>query len=251
MRASLLYNPFDLVERLAIASQRRRRRRRLRGTPAEKLLLGHLDSLEFLEMLGGNPPRVIHDIGANVGTWTCLAKSLFPDALVEAFEPLESHAEGFRKWTAPWKDVRLHAVALGPVDGEVEIEVTEFSDASSVLALTDDGRRTFDTKAAGRRKVAMAALDSLVAAGTVRLPDLIKLDVQGYEIEALKGGDRSLRSARAVICEVSFRRFYEGQPLFPDVLAYLGERGFRLHAFSPSLVPGEPLVQADALFLKP
>jgi FkbM family methyltransferase len=251
MRASLLFNPFDLVERLAIASRRRRRRRRLRGTPAEKLSLGHLDSLELLEMLGGNPPRVIHDIGANVGTWTCLAKSLYPDAAVEAFEPLESHLAGFRKWTAPWKDVRLHAVALGPRDGTVDLEVTDFSDASSVLPLAAEGRTTFGVESAGRRRVAMAALDSLVAAGTVRAPDLIKLDVQGYEIEALRGGDRSLRSARAVICEVSFRRFYEGQPLFPDVLAYLGERGFRLHAFGSSLVPAEPLVQTDALFLNP
>jgi FkbM family methyltransferase len=251
MRASLLYNPFDIVERLATASRRRRRRLRLRGTPAERLSLGHIDSLELLEMLGASPPRVIHDIGANVGTWTCLAKSLYPGAAVEAFEPLEGHLAGFRQWTAPWKDVRLHQVALGPRDGSVALEVTDFSDASSVLPLTDEGRKTFNVLPAGRRDVPMATLDGLVAAGTVRAPDLIKLDIQGYELEALRGADRSLQAARAVICEVSFRRFYEGQALFPDVLAHLGDRGYRLHAFGSSLVPGEPLAQADALFLKP
>ncbi len=251
MRASLLYNPFDLVERLATASRRRRRRLRLRGTPAERLSLGHIDSLELLEMLRENPPSVIHDIGANVGTWTCLAKSLYPDAAVEAFEPLEGHLGGFRQWTAPWGDVRLHAIALGPRDGTVAIEVTDFSDASSVLPLTPEGRKTFNVAAAGRRDVPMATLDGLVAAGKARAPDLIKLDVQGYELEVLRGAERSLQAARAVICELSFRRFYEGQALFPDVLAYLGERGFRLHAFGSSLDPGEPLSQADALFLKP
>jgi FkbM family methyltransferase len=251
MRASLLYNPFDIVERLATASRRRRRRRRLRGTPAAELSLGHLDSLELLEMLRDSPPRVIHDIGANVGTWTCLAKSLYPDAAVEAFEPLEAHLAGFRRWTGPWQDVRLHRLALGPRDGTVAIEVADFSDASSVLPLTEEGRRTFNVAPAGRREVPMATLDGLVAAGAARAPDLIKLDVQGYELEALRGAGRSLGTARAVICEVSFRRFYEGQALFPDVLAHLGEHGYRLHAFGPSLIPGEPLSQADALFLKP
>jgi FkbM family methyltransferase len=251
MRASLLYNPFDIVERLATASQRRRRRLRLRGTPASGLSLGHIDSLELLEMLRGSPPRVIHDIGANVGTWTCLAKSIYPGAAVEAFEPLEAHAPGFRRWTAPWRDVRLHAVALGPREGTVAIEVTDFSDASSVLPLTEAGRKAFGIAPAGRREVPMATLDGLVAAGAVLAPDLIKLDVQGYELEVLRGGNRSLAAARAVICEVSFRAFYERQALFPEVLSYLAERGFRLHAFGPSLVPGEPLSQADALFLRP
>jgi FkbM family methyltransferase len=251
MRASLLFNPFDIVERLATASRRRRRRRRLRGTPAEKLYLGHLDTLELLEMLCGSPPRVIHDVGANVGTWTCLAKSLYPDAAVEAFEPLQEHMAGFRQWTAPWKDVRLHLIALGPRDGTVALEVTDFSDASSVLPLADEGRRTFKIASVGHRDVPMATLDGLVAAGDVRAPDLIKLDIQGYELEALRGAQRSLEAARAVICEVSFRRFYEGQALFPEVLAHMDERGFRLHAFGQTLVPGEPLAQADALFMKP
>ncbi len=250
MRASLLFNPFDLVERLAVASRRRRRRRRLRGTPAERLSLGHLDSLELLELLAPEPPRVIHDIGANVGTWTCLAKSLYPGAAVEAFEPLEAHKGDFVRWTAPWKDVRLHSVALGPRDGSVTLEMTDFADATSVLPLTDEGRRTFNIAPAGRREVPMATLDGLVASGLVRAPDLLKLDVQGYEIEALRGGDRSLRGARAVICEVSFRRFYERQPLFAEVVAYLAERGFLLHAFGWSLNAGEPLSQADALFLR-
>jgi FkbM family methyltransferase len=168
MRASLLFNPFDLVERLAVASKRRRRRLRLRGTPAARLSLGHIDSLELLEVLLPAPPRVIHDIGANVGTWTCLAKSLFPRATVDAFEPLESHFPAFREWTRAWDDVRLHPTALGPRDGTVTLEVTDFSDASSVLSLTDEGRRTFKVAPVERREVRIATLDGLVASGEAR-----------------------------------------------------------------------------------
>jgi FkbM family methyltransferase len=251
MRASLLFNPFDALERLALASRRWRRRRRLRGTPAERLAAGHIDGLELLEMLRENPPGVIHDIGANAGTWTCLAKSIFPLAVVEAFEPLEDQRPGFTKWTAKLADVHLHQVALGPRDGTVTLEVTDFADATSVLALSAEGRRTFNVSPSGRREVPMATLDGLVASGKVRPADLIKLDIQGYELEALRGAEQCLGLARAVICEVSFRPFYEGQVLFGEILAHLGGRGFRLHAFGQSLDPGAPVAQADALFLKP
>jgi FkbM family methyltransferase len=251
MRSSLFYNPFDLVERLAIASQRRRRRRRLRGTPAAALGLGHLDSLELLELLQSAPPRVIHDIGANVGTWTCLAKSLFPDARVEAFEPLGQHEAAFRRWTAPWPgEVRLHRLALGATDGSAEMTITDFSDASSLLPLTEEGQRTFHVSPVGHETVPVATLDRLVGSGRAAAPDLLKLDVQGYELEVLRGAENCLQQARAVLCEVSFRRLYERQALSGDLFVFLEARGYALHAFGSNLRPSTPLAQVDALFLR-
>ncbi|HEY1763626.1 MAG TPA: FkbM family methyltransferase [Opitutaceae bacterium] len=250
MRASLLFNPLDAVERLALASQRWRRRRRLRGTPAADLSPGHLDSLELLELLRISPPQVIHDVGANVGTWTRLAKAIFPEAAVEAFEPLEAQGAVFSERTSNLAGVRLHPVALGPREGTVALQVTDFPDATSVLTLSEEGRRTFGVSPTEDREVRMATLDRLIAEGIVQPPDLLKLDVQGYELEVLKGGDQALRRARAVLCEVSFRSFYQGQAEFADIVAFLAARGFSLHAFGPSLVPGRPLAQADALFTR-
>jgi FkbM family methyltransferase len=251
VRLSLLYNPFDIVERLSVASQRRRRFRRLRGTPAAALSLGHIDSLELLELLQSAPPAVIYDIGANIGTWTCLAKSLFPAAQVEAFEPLAQHFEKFREWTIAWPaDVRRHACALGPAERTATMHVMDFSDASSLLALNAEGASEFKIRPTAEQSVPVFPLDVLVAREKLAPPDLIKLDVQGYELEVLRGAEASLRSARAVLCEVSFREFYAGQPLFADVLAFLRERGFALHALGECTALGAPLVQADTLFLK-
>ncbi len=251
MRASLLYNPFVLIERLAIAGRRRRRLRRLRGTPAAALSLAHLDSLELLELLAAKPPATIYDIGANVGTWTCLAKSLFPHARVEAFEPLATHFAGFAQWTAPWgQDVRLHPCALGPTEGRAIMQVMDFSDASSLLPATAAGLQEFKIKPAANQEVPVIPLDLLVAREKLPAPDLIKLDVQGYELEVLRGGEQCLQHARAVLCEVSFAKFYEGQPLFHEVVAFLGARGFSLHALGESTPLGILLVQTDALFLR-
>ena len=251
MRLSLLYNPFDLVERLAVASSRRRRFRRLRGTPAAALQLGHIDSLELLELLRPSPPAVIYDIGANIGTWTCLAKSLFPAARIEAFEPLAQNFRKFKEWTAPWSDeVRLHACALGPEERVATMHVMDFCDASSLLALNAAGADEFKIHLAAEQPVPVVPLDALVAREKLLPPDLIKLDVQGYELEVLRGAEVCLRSARAVLCEVSFREYYAGQPLFPDVLEFMRTRGFTLYALGGNTALGAPLVQTDALFLK-
>src|SRR5688572_827487 len=99
MRRELLYNPRLLCERLAEISLERRRVKRLRGTPATTLCTGHVDSLELLELLRDNPPRVIYDIGAHIGTWTVLAKSVFPEAEIFAFEPLDQLREEFLRHT--------------------------------------------------------------------------------------------------------------------------------------------------------
>lgn len=251
MRLSLLYNPFDLVDRLAVAVHRRRRFRKLRGTPAAGLSLGHIGSLELLELLGSSPPAVVYDIGANVGTWTVLAKSLFPAARIEAFEPLAQHFEQFRQWTAPWPgDVRLHAVALGATESRATMHVMDFSDASSLLAPTAATLAEFNLTPAPAETVAVVPLDLWAARENLPPPDLLKLDVQGYELEVLRGGEGCLRQARAVLCEVSFKTCYAGQPLFAEVVAFLNARGLTLHALGENTAPGTPLVQTDALFLR-
>jgi FkbM family methyltransferase len=252
VRLSLLYNPSDMVERLAIASKNRRRRHKLHGTPAAALHPGHIDSLELLELLKPFPPGTIYDIGANIGTWTCLAKSLFPAARVEAFEPLAMHFDGFHRWTAPWPgDIHLHACALGQTEGSATMHVMDFSDASSLLPATASGLSEFKIKPAAEQKVQVMPLDVLVAREKIPWPDLLKLDVQGYELEVLRGAQTCLHRARAVLCEVSFQPFYAGQPLFPEVLVFLETHGFALHALRTSTPLGAPLVQTDALFLRP
>ena len=252
MNLRLLYDPRLLVERLAIASQRLRRIQTLRGTPARKLASGHIDSLELLRLLASNPPSVIYDVGANAGTWTCLAKSIYPAALVECFEPLSQFEPAFRHWTASWPtDVRLHRVALGSKEGSAEMVITDFADASSLLPLAELSEQQFGLKEDRRESVQLTTLDHLVAKRSLhRPPDLIKLDVQGYELEVLRGAEQCLATTRAVLCEVSFQSYYVGQPLFDEVLAFLTDRGFALHAFGPNLGLGTPLTQTDALFLR-
>lgn len=250
MRPSLFYNPLDVIERLALSSQRWRRRRKLTSSPAAQLGLGHLDSLELLELLANRPPAVIYDIGANAGTWTCLAKSIYPAARVIGIEPLKQHHRAFLECSSKWEgEVQLFDCALGPRSGRAMMQVMNFSDASSILKPTATGEREFSISATGQTEVKMCRLDDLISDHKLPAPDLLKLDVQGYELEVMRGAEGALQRAKAIICEVSFESFYAGQALAVEVFAFLHERGFRIHSLGVNTPLGQRLVQTDVLFL--
>jgi hypothetical protein len=82
---------------------------------------------------------------------------------------------------------------------------------------------------------------------------LVKIDVQGYEADVIRGATRTLSMARYVLTEVSFDELYSGQPLFGAVHDLLRDAGFRHAGSLDQLV--SPLdgsvLQADALFVRP
>lgn len=224
---------------------------RLRRTPARDLRLAHLDSLELLDLAAAHAEiRVVYDVGANVGTWTLLAKSIFPDADVHAFEPLPAHSRSFLANTAALKNVRLHQIALGPERKRAVLHVTDFSDASSVLPLTAAGHQSFGLNEVGRFPVELHRLDDYRALHRLPLPDLIKLDVQGYELAVLSGALDCLAATRVIIAEVSFVELYRDQCLFDELAQFVRDSGFRLRALGVNTPLGRLLVQTDALFMK-
>jgi len=216
---------------------------------AHRLALGHIDTLELLELIRPLHPSVIFDIGAHEGTWTLLAKAIYPDAEVHAFEPLEAHRRRFVAATHSLPGISLHPVALGSMSGTQTMQVLPQSDSSSLLSMTAECGRLYGLTAGTPVPVPVRTLDALMLEKTVTAPHLVKLDVQGYEMEVLRGGEQALKSAVAVISEVSFIELYKGQCLFNDLIGFLAARGFRLLALGERTHVGKRLVQADALFV--
>ena len=94
--------------------------------------------------------------------------------------------------------------------------------------------------------------------------DFIKIDIQGAELMAFKGGVERLKGVSVIHTEVSFLPMYVGQPLFAKVEQFLRLHGFMLHRFflvmsrfiSPFLLNNEvyggmsQAIQADAIFVR-
>lgn len=113
-------------------------------------------------------------------------------------------------------------------------------DAAQMAVLTDFPRLSAVVDEAD---VATTRLDDIAE---IERADLVKIDIQGGELDVFRGGRRTLRDAVAVQTEVGFHRLYEGAPTFADVDLELRDQGFVPHAFvSRKTWPLAPVEWAD------
>lgn len=221
-------------------------------TPAYWRALRHgvAPSIEH-QALAGLDIGTLIDVGANRGQFTLFARRLFPNVKVFAFEPLAEAAKTFRALFANEPDIRLFVAAVGERAGEADMHVTERDDSSSLLPLAQQ-TAVFGTREATRRKVRVERLARFIDAGALVPRTLLKIDVQGYELEVLKGSTELLPAIDYVYVECSHIELYKGQPLAADVMAFLRGFGFALTGvYNESRHPAYGPVQADFLFSKP
>ncbi|EQD34015.1 methyltransferase, FkbM family, partial [mine drainage metagenome] len=145
------------------------------------------------------------DIGANRGQFALAVRHVFPDAHIESFEPLPGPAAIFRRVFAADARVTLHACAIADKAGTTQMHVSARDDSSSLLSIAAEQTRIFPgTQEAGRAAVEMRRLEDVLQRADIAAPALLKLDVQGYELQALRGCETLLDAFAWVYCECSF-----------------------------------------------
>jgi FkbM family methyltransferase len=139
------------------------------------------------------PDNVVFDVGAHEGRHTTVFARLCPQGRVEAFEPIPALAAQLQKLGLA--NVRLHQLALSTQKGQASFTWARGTPGESGLR-----QRMFNYPHAAdpvEIKVEVDTLDS-VAADAARL-DYIKLDIEGGEIDCMKGGEKTIRRHRPVI----------------------------------------------------
>jgi FkbM family methyltransferase len=176
-------------------------------------------------------PLVVVDVGCRDGEatgWTRFGQQVH----VIGFEPDAEECERLRDgYDGPARRTFVPH-ALGSRRGEALLHVTRFAQSSSLYEPSTEAIDRHPALTAhaevDRRTVSLDSLDEWVAETDGPTPDFLKLDVQGAELDVLRGSERALESVRALEVEVEFQPLYRGQPLFADVDAHLRERGFVL-----------------------
>lgn len=219
---------------------------------ARGLRYGVAATIEHEDVMRALTPGTLVDVGANKGQFSLLARTLHPDLLIHAFEPLSAPARRYRRLFSHQQNVHLHPIAAGEASATAEIHVSGRADSSSLLPITDLQDKLFPgTAQASVETVRIERVDDILSEAALADPILVKLDVQGYELAALKGMPKLLARARHVYAEVSFQELYEGQPLAHEIIAWLASRGFRISgAYNPSIAGSGAAIQADLLFSK-
>jgi FkbM family methyltransferase len=200
-------------------------------------VLKHISSLGFY-------PKAIIDVGAGKGTFPLL--NTFPESEYVWIEPLTEFEEDLKKLVHKFNGQYIIAGA-GKFNGKSMIHVHSDLYGSS-LYKESDGEEV-DGKS---REIQIIMLDDLVGKYNLGGDVLLKVDVQGTELDVLDGAQKVLQYCELVILEVSFFKFLKYAPEFYDVIDYMKKRGFAVYDIFGGhnrLIDGA-LAQKDVLFVK-
>ena len=136
------------------------------------------------------PGCVILDIGANFGYYACqLATSLDKNCVIYAFEPVPSNHERL-----------LKNIALNRLEGCIRPVKFGLSDSDGSASMTINPANTGAAHITGKAgDIPLTTLDHFCASEGIARVDFIKIDVEGFEVSVLRGGEETIKSSRPVI----------------------------------------------------
>jgi FkbM family methyltransferase len=227
-------------------------------------LLGNISALAELPLPFSKTALSYIDIGARGGppsNWLKLGQQMN----YLCFEPDPAEAEALRLVFSRTPNFRgvVSQCALGATSGSATLYLTHSRPCSSLLKPNSDLLNMFVHRDLFRVEQELSLQTGTLDAELQRLGsigDFIKIDVQGYELEVLKGGQQAVSNSIGCELEVSFIEIYKNQPLFADIDQWMRARGFfladleriwwRRAAAPPEIHQRGSLAYGNAIYLK-
>lgn len=182
----------------------------------------------------GMPSGVIHVGGydGNEQKWYHAwgTKSVWFEPLPDKFQELKS------------KGLNAYQFALGSKEGKAKFNLSKSLQCCSILEPSGHLEKYPEFSFEGSIDVEVKTLDSF----EFKDYDMLVLDVQGYEMEVLKGAIETLKHIKIIYCEVAIIELYKNAPLFSDIYKFLPE--FEL--VDIDWVDGVKQGWGDALFIR-
>lgn len=186
----------------------------------------HIDYLFRLKYWNNFQPKVIYDIGSNFLSWHRLASNVWRDAKIYCVDAFSQFGE-----TYPRYDIDYAIELLS--DKEEDVEFYENVTCPGLCTMykvneTYDRGKNFYNQNLHKTLRRTKTLDTLVKENNWALPDLIKIDVQGAEVNILQGAQETLQNCNHVILEAQSKVFSSGAPMLSEVEQYMNSIGFVL-----------------------
>jgi FkbM family methyltransferase len=206
-----------------------------------RLLLEDLRSRGFV-------PLSILDVGANQAEWSRMAKSIFPKANCFLIEPQVEMKLFLEKFCEDFPGSAWFLAGAGAAPSHLTQTIWDDLAGSSFLPGESE-----ELKRLGKQRIVqIITIDSLLDNKEITMPQLVKLDVQGFELEVLRGGQKLFGHTEVFILEISLFKFIEKMPIFHEVISFMSERGYLAYDFPGFLRrPYDgALAQVDICFAK-
>jgi len=208
------------------------------------------EDLKFLCRTANLKNPTFIDGGAHNGsTILKLRDEGFVNSKIYAFEPIPDVAKSIE--TIGDKNVKIFAKAIGNIDGTIDFNINQRAVTSSPLEpkMTNKyhpGMADLFKKIT----VPVVKLDTLLKENLISQPDIIKFDLQGYEMFGFQGSTETMKNVKIIFTEVEFVELYEKQPLFDDISSFLKQNDFSLfNLYNTSCYTDGQLIEGDALFI--
>jgi FkbM family methyltransferase len=207
----------------------------------------------------GYAPKVIYDIGASNGYWSVRIHEALGGGTFHMFEPLADAMPDYRRLLdtamAQNPDLKLHPVALGTHNRMQSMAIYPDGFGSSLLNAMPmailQRLRPRPTGMTDLKSLQVRRLDDYIAEHGLAAPDVMKLDVQGYELKILEGASTALQTAKILLVECWLTRGYgRSTPLLHEVKAWMQKRDFVLVDFGETFYGDtHDLSAVDAYFM--
>ena len=190
----------------------------------------------------------ILDVGAHSSEWIRTAMKAYPEATVYLIEPLEEMEDKLKQFCRDFPKSKYFLNGAGAKEENLLLTLSGVLEGANFLENKSNHLRSVNKQ----REVKIITIDSLIEKKEIEIPDMVKLDIQGFELEALKGASLLFGKTEVFILEVSFFEFIKGTPIFSDVIRFMSDRGYEAYDF-PSFLRrpfDNALGQIDICFVK-
>lgn len=221
------------------------------GMPIEALSIAY-------RYLPNNP--IVIEAGAYEGVESVAIAKKWPEGQIYSFEPIPELYNRMTSTIKGYSNIKTYPYAIGDIVGNTTMYVSEYpsqpgvpSQSSSLLEPKEHLKYS-DVKFPKKISVPITTFDAWAKENKIDHVDLMWLDMQGYELNALKACPELLKTVKVLLTEVEHVEAYAGQPLFDEVKTWLEAQGFVLLArnyyidwMEDALFVRKELIESDLL----
>lgn len=197
--------------------------------------------IKFLRDKYNFEPSVIYDIGSHEGKWTEECKKIYPKSQFIQFE-----ANTNKKQLTP----DAHFEVLSSEDNNPIKYYKTTSACDTGNSVYRENTVYFEDFLVQVEERKSRKLDTIVTEKKLDLPDFMKIDTQGSELDILKGATNTMKNAQVILMEISLHQYNKDSPLLHTVIVEMLNYGYIMFDIVDLHYNNAVLIQIDALFCK-